>query len=81
MCIRDRAQLYTEQKKFKAKMAYADKLGIPYVIFLGEDEIAAGEIKWKDMSTGEQFTAQPDVALSKIFTGIMTRSAGKPIQE
>ena len=76
-----RTQLYAEQKKFKAKMSYADKLGIPYVIFLGDDEIAAGEIKWKDMSTGEQFTAQPDVALSKIFTGIMTRSAGKPIKE
>ena len=32
-----RTQLYTEQKKFKAKMNYADKLGIPYVSFLGED--------------------------------------------
>ena len=40
MCIRDR--LYTEQKKFKAKMNYADKLGVPYVVFLGDDEIAAG---------------------------------------
>ena len=35
-----RTQLYTEQKKFKAKMNYADKLGVPYVVFLGEDEIA-----------------------------------------
>ena len=34
-----RTQLYTEQKKFKAKMNYADKLGVPYVVFLGEDEI------------------------------------------
>ena len=32
-----RTQLYTEAKKFKAKMSYADKLGIPYVLFLGED--------------------------------------------
>ena len=30
-----RTQLYTEQKKFKAKMNYADKLGVPYVVFLG----------------------------------------------
>ena len=37
-----RTQLYTEQKKFKAKMNYADKLGVPYVVFLGDDEIAAG---------------------------------------
>ena len=32
-----RTQLYTEKKKFKAKIGYADKLGIPYVVFLGED--------------------------------------------
>ena len=35
-----RTPLYCEQKKFKAKMSYADKLGIPYVILIGEDEIA-----------------------------------------
>ena len=34
-----RTQLYSEQKKFKHKIGYADKLGIPFVIFLGEDEI------------------------------------------
>ncbi len=37
-----RVQIYGEQKKFKQKMSYADKLGVPYVIFLGEEEIAAG---------------------------------------
>ena len=39
-----RVQLYAEQKKFKAKIQYADKLHIPYVIFLGEDEVAAGTV-------------------------------------
>ena len=34
-----RVQLYGEQKKFKAKMNYADKIGAPFVVFLGEDEI------------------------------------------
>ena len=29
-----RVQLYSEKKKFKAKIGYADKLGIPFVIFL-----------------------------------------------
>ena len=38
-----RTQLYFEQKKFKAKMSYADKLAIPYAVFLGEDEIAQGK--------------------------------------
>jgi len=49
-----RAQLYGEQKKFKQKMSYADKLGVPYVIFLGEDEIREGKVSLKDMRTGEQ---------------------------
>ena len=44
--------LYTEQKKFKAKMNYADKLGVPYVVFLGDDEIAAGLVACKDMTSG-----------------------------
>ena len=47
-------QIYTEKKKFKAKMNYADKLKVPYVYFLGEDEIAAGVVSCKDMRTGEQ---------------------------
>ncbi|MBR0039911.1 MAG: histidine--tRNA ligase [Oscillospiraceae bacterium] len=49
-----RVQLYTEKKKFKAKMSYADRLGVPYVVFLGEDEIAEGLLSVKDMRTGEQ---------------------------
>ena len=49
-----RAQLYTETKKFKAKMNYADKLGVPFVMFLGEDEIKDGVVSVKNMKTGEQ---------------------------
>ena len=49
-----RTQLYCEQKKFKAKMSYADKLGIPYVILIGDDEIAENVVAVKNMATGEQ---------------------------
>ena len=49
-----RTQLYCEQKKFKAKIQYADKLSIPYVLFLGEDEIASGNASVKCLATGEQ---------------------------
>ncbi|MFR6186293.1 MAG: His/Gly/Thr/Pro-type tRNA ligase C-terminal domain-containing protein [Lawsonibacter sp.] len=34
-----RTQIHGEQKKFKQKISYADKLSIPYAVFLGEDEI------------------------------------------
>ena len=76
-----RTQLYTEQKKFKAKMNYADKLGIPYVIFLGEDEVSAGVCAVKDMGAGEQVKADPDQAVTLIQTGIRQRSTGTPIQD
>ena len=49
-----RTQLYCEQKKFKAKMSYADKLGIPYVILIGEDEIAENIVAVKNMQSGNQ---------------------------
>ncbi len=49
-----RTQLYTEKKKFKARMSYASKLGFPYTVLIGEDEIAEGVVALKNMSTGEQ---------------------------
>ena len=55
-----RVQLYGEQKKFKQKMSYADKLGVPFAVLLGEDELAQGKCSVKNMRTGEQLvlTAQ-----------------------
>ena len=55
-----RVQLYGEQKKFKQKMSYADKLGVPFAVLLGEDELAQGKCAVKDMRTGQQLllTAQ-----------------------
>ena len=76
-----RTQLYTEQKKFKAKMNYADKLGIPYVIFLGEEEIAAGLCSVKDMVSGEQVKVSPQEAAGLIQTGVAARNAGSPIRD
>ena len=46
-------EIYLNDKKLKAKFKYADKLKIPYVIVIGEDEITNNEIKIKDMKTGE----------------------------
>ena len=54
-----RGQLYGEQKKFKQKMAYADKLGVPFAVLLGEDEIAEGVCSVKNMKTGEQVKLSP----------------------
>ena len=61
-----RVQLYGEQKKFKQKMAYANKLAVPFAVLLGEDEIAQGLCSVKNMSTGEQELLFPAEAASRI---------------
>ena len=76
-----RTQLYSEQKKFKQKMVYADKLGIPYCVFLGEDEIAAGTCSVKDMATGQQVTVTPDEAVALMTKGLAEKNAGSVILE
>ena len=47
-------EVYLNNKKLKAKMKYANKLEIPYVIVIGDDEIQSGKIKVKNMQTGEE---------------------------
>ena len=74
-----RTQLYGEQKKFKQKMSYADKLGVPYVIFLGEEEIASGVAAVKNMRTGEQVKVSPDEAVKLIHAGLELLNQGTPI--
>ena len=65
-----KVQLYGEQKKFKQKMAYADKLGVPFAVLLGEDEIAEGVCSVKDMRTGEQVKLTPADAAKHIAAGV-----------
>ncbi|MDR0839719.1 MAG: histidine--tRNA ligase [Oscillospiraceae bacterium] len=76
-----RTQLYTEDKKFKAKMSYADRLGVPFVALLGEDEIAAGKITVKNMKTGEQTTAKAGMLTEGIRERIAAARDTKPIRE
>ena len=74
-----RTQLYGEQKKFKQKMSYADKLGVPYVIFLGEEEISSGVAAVKNMRTGEQVKLSPDEAVKLIQSGLEQLNQGAPV--
>ncbi len=47
-------EIYLNDKKLKAKFKYADKLQIPYVIVIGEDEIKTNTVNLKDMKTGKE---------------------------
>ena len=76
-----RTQLYTEQKKFKAKMSYADRLGFPFAVLIGEDEIAAGKVALKNMQSGAQAALTPEEAAGAICAELTARAAGKVIRE
>ena len=60
---------------------FCRELGIPYVAFLGEDEIAQGVVKIKDMATGEQHTLSPAQAVDTVAAALAQRAQGKPIRE
>lgn len=60
-------EIYLNEKKLKAKMKYADKLEIPYVIVIGDNEIESGRVKVKEMRTGEEIeTALDATEIAKI---------------
>ena len=53
-------EVYLNDKKLKAKFKYADKLKIPYVVVMGEDEISSNTVKIKNMETGEESPTELD---------------------
>ena len=74
-----RAQIHGEQKKFKQKMSYADKIGVPYVIFLGDDEVKESVASVKNMRTGEQVKLPFDEVTAYVQTGLVELNQGTPI--
>ncbi len=69
-----KVQLYCEQKKFKQKMTYANKLEVPFAVLLGEDEIAEGKCSVKNMVTGEQVKLTPAEAAAHIKAALANNS-------
>ena len=58
---------------------YADKIGVPYAIFLGEEEINAGVAAVKNMRTGEQVKLPYDEVAAHIDAGLTELRKGTPI--
>ena len=48
------ADVMLRQCKFKKKMEYANKIKVPYLVIIGEEEAASGLYTIKNMETGEQ---------------------------
>lgn len=59
-------EIYLNEGKIGKKFGYADKLGIPYVVVVGEDEVKSGLFKLKNMANGEQTELNTDQIIDAI---------------
>jgi len=59
-----KVDIYLEGGKFAKKMKYANKLAIPYVIIIGEDEKTSNKILLKNMENGEQQLVSTEECIS-----------------
>jgi histidyl-tRNA synthetase len=53
-----KTEIFLNDKKIKAKMKYADKLEIPYIVVIGENEVENNKVKVKNMATGEEIETE-----------------------
>lgn len=63
-------EVYFEEAKFNKKMAYADKLGIPFVVIVGGDELSSGLYTVKNMKTREQVK----VPIDRIYDNVQLKT-------
>ncbi len=75
-----RTQIYSERKKFKAKMTYANRLGAPFIAILGEDELSQNKVSLKNMGTGEQALLSAGEAVDRVKASLEGRNV-RPIKE
>ena len=76
-----RTQVFFEDKKFKQKMSFADKAGIPFALIIGENEAAAGVAAVKDLTAGAQESMTPAAAAEKISAALAGRRSCAVIRE
>ena len=55
-----RVDLYPEADKLGKQFKYASSRGVPFIVILGDDERARGEVSIKDMRSGEQRSVKRD---------------------
>ena len=62
-------------------MSYCDKLGIPFAVLLGEDELNQGKCGVKNMATGEQLTLTAGEAADHILAFLREKQDAAVILE
>ncbi len=60
------SELYAAPVKLKKQMGYADSKGIPYVLLVGDEEAASGQLSLKNMESGEQVKVTETELIQKL---------------
>ena len=61
-----RTDVYSLNKGMKQKMKYAARVGVKYIVLIGEEEAAQGKVALKNMQTGEQITLSIEEAIQTV---------------
>ncbi len=62
-----KTETYPQKEKIGKQLDYANKLSIPFVILIGEEEVKIGKLTLRDMETGEQLLLTKEETLEKIL--------------
>ncbi len=60
------SEIYPDCAKMKKQMTYANAKQVPFVVIVGENEMAEGKLMLKDMLTGEQSLLTPDKLVERV---------------
>ncbi len=60
------SELYPDQTKMKKQLDYANAKSIPWVVLIGSDEMASGQLALKNMQTGEQQSVPVEGLIGKV---------------
>ena len=61
-----RAEIFPDAAKMKKQMSYANAKQIPFVVLAGENEMNAGKVTLKNMTTGEQAVLSEDELIERL---------------
>jgi histidyl-tRNA synthetase len=71
-----RVDVYPEADKLGKQLKYASALGVNFVVVIGDDERARGEVALKDMKTGGQRTLKRAEVAAALSGGSPTAGEG-----
>jgi histidyl-tRNA synthetase len=67
---------YVGEAKLGKQFSFASRMGFPFVVVVGEDELASGQFKLKNMTTGEE-TSVPRQELPACVVSLRPPTAGR----